>query len=145
VTNKQKIEILRQYTDLIVELDTLMESYLFLRTKLMSPNIPQLKQDPVQCSMTDSQSAALADMIDLENVINARKMDVINARRKIERAVRGVQSSTHRQLLMLKYYNNMKWESICVEMSYSWKQIHRLHSDALNEIEFYQFKNSKIG
>ena len=34
-------------------------------------------------------------------------------------------------LIRLRYISSLSWERICVEMNYSWKQIHRIHSDAL--------------
>ena len=34
-------------------------------------------------------------------------------------------------LIRLRYLELKRWEEICVEMNYSWKHIHRIHSDAL--------------
>jgi len=45
--------------------------------------------------------------------------------------IQRVDSSALRRLLVLRYLNGKSWESIAVEMHYSWRQIHRLHGRAL--------------
>jgi hypothetical protein len=136
VTNKQKIEKLKEYLDLIKELDTLMETYTNLRMKLISPKIPQLVHDKIRVTMTDTTTENLAEMCDLETCINQRRIDIINNRREIENSINNVDKAELRTLLYKRYINGMKWENVAVEMSYSWKQVHRLHSKALEQIIF---------
>ena len=45
--------------------------------------------------------------------------------------IQKVDNSALRRLLVLRYLNGKSWESIAVEMNYSWPQIHRLHGRAL--------------
>ena len=51
----------------------------------------------------------------------------------IERAVDAL-PPTERLLLRLRYLQGMSWEAVCVEMSYSWRQVHRLHAKALADL-----------
>ena len=46
---------------------------------------------------------------------------------KIERLV----DEDEKDVLFFRYIKLMKWEDICVEMGFSWKQVHRIHSRAL--------------
>jgi len=48
--------------------------------------------------------------------------------------IQRVDNSVLRRLLVLRYLNGKSWESIAVEMNYSWRQIHRLHGRALMAI-----------
>lgn len=48
----------------------------------------------------------------------------------IEQAIEGLDTKA-RDLMRLRYIDGRKWEEVCVLMSYSWRQVHRIHSDAL--------------
>lgn len=41
---------------------------------------------------------------------------------------------TLRQMLRHRYIEGMTWEEICVAMNYSWRQVHRLHAQALRQL-----------
>lgn len=45
------------------------------------------------------------------------------------------QLAQDKTLLYLRYIRDMKWEEIMDEMGYSWKQIHRIHGRALQNVE----------
>lgn len=38
-------------------------------------------------------------------------------------------------LIRARYIGLLSWEQIAVDMNYSWKQVHRIHSDALNQLQ----------
>lgn len=59
---------------------------------------------------------------------------LIDEQMAIERAIDSLEP-TLRCLLRYKYIQGMTWEEICVEMDYSWRQIHRLHSKALEMLK----------
>lgn len=65
---------------------------------------------------------------------------------EIEDVINSVEDIWQRTLLRNRYLNEMKWEEICTEMNYSWKQVHRIHNKALielsdkcNEENMYQY------
>lgn len=43
--------------------------------------------------------------------------------------------SREKMLLRLYYIQGKTWEQVCVEMSYCWRQVHRIHSSALDLLE----------
>lgn len=133
--NKHKIQQLKQYRDLIKELDLLMSSYTTLRIKLMSPKVPVLNQDVIQTSMTDTTTENLAEMLDLEKCIELRKVQIIQQRIYLEDYIHQVPFSNLRNILRCRYVNGWSWEKVCTEMSYSWMQIHRMHSKSLSYIK----------
>ncbi|MDO4301559.1 MAG: hypothetical protein Q4D26_09250 [Clostridia bacterium] len=53
---------------------------------------------------------------------------------KIERCIESLDDETERRLMRKRYIQGLHWEDICVEMNYSWKQIHRIHSKILSII-----------
>lgn len=49
---------------------------------------------------------------------------------EIEEAIERL-SPRERTLLRLHYIEGLTWEEVCVAMSYSWRQVHRIHAVAL--------------
>lgn len=40
-----------------------------------------------------------------------------------------------RRLIRLYYFDGLTWEQVCVEMAYSWTQVHRIHGNALEKLK----------
>lgn len=53
---------------------------------------------------------------------------------EIENAIEGL-DPRERTLVRLYYAEGMTWEEVCVAMSYSWRQIHRIHGQALQKLK----------
>lgn len=53
---------------------------------------------------------------------------------EIEKAIESL-SSIKRRILRKRYLEGMTFESICHQMHYSWRHIHRLHGEALKELK----------
>ena len=49
---------------------------------------------------------------------------------EIEEAIERL-SPRERTLIRLHYIEGLTWEEVCVAMSYSWRQVHRIHAVAL--------------
>lgn len=75
-----------------------------------------------------SRYAAFADEIDRQL---ARLSDI---KREVSEVISHVPDTTLRTLLVRRYLSFEKWENIAVEMNYSWRQVMRLHGQALREV-----------
>lgn len=53
---------------------------------------------------------------------------------KIERCIESLDNETERVLMSKRYIQGLNWEDICVDMNYSWRQVHRIHAQILNKI-----------
>lgn len=53
---------------------------------------------------------------------------------KIERVVDGLENPIERMLMRKRYIEDKRWEDICVELNYCWRQIHNIHSKILKKI-----------
>lgn len=40
-----------------------------------------------------------------------------------------------RRLVRLHYIDGLTWEQVAVEMTYSWRQVHRIHGEALEKLK----------
>lgn len=61
--------------------------------------------------------------------------DWVDARMEIEAAIRTVEGEQERELLEYRYLQGWTFEKIAGEISYSWRWTHRLHSQALKQLE----------
>ena len=73
------------------------------------------------------ETVAISNMINRELARGRKKMV------EIEQAIDGL-DEREKRLMRLRYIKGVRWEEICVEMSYSWMQIHRIHADVLRKI-----------
>lgn len=70
----------------------------------------------------------------LSDKIQARTAALIGVRVEIIQAAEKLEDANQRTLLIERYVNGKTWEKICVDMKYSWKQVHRIHGAALIEM-----------
>ena len=63
----------------------------------------------------------------------AKLDELATAMLEIETAIEALEP-VERQLMRLRYIKGHTWEEICVELSYSLRQTHRLHAKALEKL-----------
>ena len=63
-----------------------------------------------------------------------KRADLSAALLEIEQAIDTL-GPTERRLMRLRYIDGLSWEAICRRINYSWRQIHRIHSQALIKIK----------
>lgn len=73
-------------------------------------------------------------LVAYENLIDQKVDELYAVKQEILIAIDGVRDDTLRALLLERYINGKKWEQIAVNLNYSWRQIIRLHGQALQEI-----------
>lgn len=89
------------------------------------------KGGPMQGSALEEAVVRLTDL----RSQYARKVEELTAElAEIERAIEPLRPR-ERQLIRLYYIEGMTWEEVAVVMRYSWRQIHRIHGDALRDLE----------
>jgi DNA-directed RNA polymerase specialized sigma24 family protein len=82
----------------------------------------------------DQRELAICKMLDCERVVTGMIDDLVDLGREIKEIISQVDDEILRELLMHRYIEGKKFEEIAVGMNYSWRQIHRLHTRALNKI-----------
>lgn len=91
----------------------------------------QLSNDPKgPRKIEDKQGELVIKMIEVQDGINKHLTNMYEYMGKIERAIE-VLPAREAHLIRLRYMDLKSWESICVEMNYSWRQIHYIHAEAL--------------
>lgn len=83
------------------------------------------------CRMED----IIIKIVDLEREINADIDRLIDMKRDIMAAIKGLDNEEHRIVLELRYLCFMPWEAIIDEMRYSRTHVFDFHQDALSALE----------
>ena len=132
--NEQKKEYLNQYRNANRKYRLLLEQERGLRLEMQGAKPVEYSDMPKGCVQTDL-SAAMAKLDELLSKIEKKKLEMLNIRMDIENRIADVQDGLQGRVLYLRYICLMSWEDICVEIKYSWRQTHRLHSEALKNLK----------
>ena len=54
--------------------------------------------------------------------------------KEIKNKIEQLEKEDEKDVLFYRYIKLMKWEEVCNELQCSWRQVHRIHSKALNNI-----------
>jgi DNA-directed RNA polymerase specialized sigma24 family protein len=110
----------------LIELDTAATK---ITTQLKS------KHDAImgKGNTSDKVGNAVAEMESVRDKLIEQVKESYDVLAQIEDAIEGL-PAREGYLIRARYIDLLTWEQICVDMKYSWKQIHRIHSKALQQL-----------
>jgi DNA-directed RNA polymerase specialized sigma24 family protein len=128
-------ERLRAYRDIKLERDKLAAMIEELEVVLYGPRTQKMDGMPRGGSGDSSRvEEAVIRHDELLERYRAKVAELSAALAEIENAIE-VLEPRERTLIRLYYAQGLTWEEVCVAMSYSWKQIHRIHGAALEALK----------
>ena len=128
--NDIKKEYLNRYLKSVKRERYILEEIQRLREDKMFPSIVN---DGMPKGNKCSDLSYFAVILDEEiEKLKEERLEKVRAYSEISKNIRRMENDNEREVLTLRYIKGLKWEEICVEMRYSWKHIHRIHSSALN-------------
>ena len=130
-TNQDKIKYLKRYVILDREIDRKLKEVDCWRAKLSRLTPVYSSQPKGGGSIRGKTESIIAKIVDLENEIDTDIDQLVAIRDEIKAVIESVEDDRERLLLQYRYLDGKTFEWIAVEMNYSWRQIHRLHSKAL--------------
>lgn len=129
--NEKKKQYLNSYKNLCRKLKSLEEQLESLREIEQSAKIQTISDMPHGNNQKDlSDYMVKLDKI-LSKVIKTKK-DCWDRKMEIESLIADVPDGVKADILRKRYIEFKPWEKICVEIGYSWRQTHYLHSEALS-------------
>ena len=132
--NNRKKEYLRKYLEAKRMQEVLEREIDELRLDRMIPGSPAQDGMPHGSGGGDL-SGYVARLDELDRKLRAQMYKKIQLRAEITEKIDAMSDETESLLLRLRYIHGLKWEEVAVKMDYSWKQIHRLNSKALNNFK----------
>ena len=131
------MERVKHYLSQALQLDSRIDSKLeqlqslrALATKTSST----LSGMPRNTPNAQSMEAIVAKIVDLEAEINADIDALVDLKRSIMTAIRGVQQPDQ-ALLELRYLCGLSWVQIAERMGYTERHVHRAHGHALRRVK----------
>ena len=132
MTNREKIDYLKQYKNLDKYINHLIEDAERLRTRA-EKFTPTLTGLPQGGDGENQRELAICKLVDLNNEIDEKIDLYVDLGREIRGNIDSVPDVILRTILLLKYIEGLTWEQIAVDLQYSWRNVHYLHSRALKE------------
>jgi RNA polymerase sigma factor (sigma-70 family) len=124
---------LQQYIWIQDNIQYLENKLLELETEATNTNT-KLRDMPKGDPNKGKMENIVCKIIEVREKINDEVLKGYNKICDIERAIEGLEQR-EKQLVRLRYIEGMKWEKICVEMNYSWRQIHYIHKEILEKLK----------
>jgi len=135
MSNREKIKYLKRYINLDREIERKLEEVSRLRSKLTRITQVLTAEPRGGGSIYGKTEEIIAKIVDLEKEIDADVDRLVAIRDGIKTMIEAVEDDRERLLLQYRYLDGWTFEKIAVEMNYSWRQIHRLHSKALTNLK----------
>ena len=132
MTNQEKIRYLRQYQEgqrESVRLERELEVWRS-RAEKITPGLGG--EGGGTRSGGDRIQGAVEQLVELQEQLAGQLAALAQMRKKIEEEINGVEEPRLREILRLRYINGYTWERVAEEMNYSFRQVTRMHGDALN-------------
>ena len=131
--NDKKKEYLWGYQRAKRQLDRLEEELAELRLDKMCPSVIQ---DGMPHASGGGDLSGYAARVDaLERKILKARYKRIKRFKEIRDRIEHLEDENEKDVLVYRYIRGMKWEDIAVRTGYSWKQVHRFHSNALENFK----------
>lgn len=121
---------LAQALQLDSRIDSKLEQVWALRS-LATKTSATISGMPRSTPNAQSMEAIVAKIVDLEAEINRDIDALVDLKRDIVAAIRGVSHPEHQALLELRYLCRLNWAQIAERMGYSPRHVHTLHGQAL--------------
>lgn len=129
---KQIKDRLNSYTALERERLQLSDQLARLQARLQ-PGGQNMDGMPKAPGAGDSLANLVAERIDLETKYKGLLLQLVRAQADIENLIDGLEP-TERTLARFRYLDGHTWEQVCLDMSYSWRQVHRIHGRLLDKL-----------
>ena len=126
-------ERLRSYRTLAQEKKQLEHQIEAIEAALYRPKIAKYKPSQGKASGGNTTEDLAAKHLELLDLYQDKLAGLAKEQLAIEQALDSLPSK-ERTLLRHKYLEGLTWEEVCVAMHYSWMQVHRIHSRALETL-----------
>ena len=126
---------LKEYVETKREIKIIEEKIECLESKKTSIKSMIIDDMPKSEPEQDRLGQLLIQIEELIDLYNEKQDKLLKQQLEIENCIDKLDSSLERNIMRLRYLESMKWEKICVEVNYSWENVHRIHRKILSKIK----------
>lgn len=132
--NERKKEYLKGYERAVRQLE---RSELRIRELRLGRIMPSTPKDGMPHGHNPSDLSGYAAMLDKEERKYLKNRYIrVKRCKEISDKIEQMKDEDEKDVLFMRYIKLMKWEDISKKMKFSWKQTHRIHSNALKNFKY---------
>lgn len=128
----------KQYLKQAYRLNELINSDLAelqnLRSLSISISSDMSKERVQSTKRPDKIGSIVAKIVDLENEINAEINQFVDLKKEIRDKINLLTNRNQQLVLRLRYIEFLTWEQVAKRMTYSMKQVFRIHGEAIKNL-----------
>lgn len=125
---------LKSYNHLKKEIEQLQEQIKQLNLQIYMVSSTKITGAPGGSGSPDKIADNIARLDELMRYYMDKLQVVVMRQEQIEKEIEQLPEQ-ERVLMRYRYIEGLEWENIAVKMGYSWRNIHYIHSKALQQIE----------
>jgi predicted transcriptional regulator len=133
MTNQEKIKYLKQYKYLDLKINNLLDEKERWKTKAEKVT-STISDMPNGNDGENQRENAMCMMIDIDKEINNTIDKYYDLGKEIKKSIENIEGDELKVLLTGRYIIGRTFEQIAVDMNYTWRWIHKLHSKALERL-----------
>ena len=134
MTNDDKKKQLKSYIKASEKIQDLIDEIAHLKEKVHKVT-PALSDMPMGTGTSD-RAGIIATYMDMINELEIEVKNLQIVKRDVEYLISTIDDWTVERVMRLRYIDGLRWEDICCKVNYTWKWVHKLHSDGLQSIEW---------
>lgn len=120
------LDMVREHKQLSAELEE-------LEALMRSPKVQSLDGMPKGFSGGNPTEQIVLKHQALLERYRVQLQDLLDGQAEVEQLIQNLEP-IERTLARYRYIKGLSWEEVCVKMSYSWSQTHRIHSRLLDKL-----------
>ena len=130
---EQKKEYLKEYEKAIRKME---RSEIKIKELRLNSILPTVKNDGMPHAKSQNDLSVFAALLDQEER-NYRECKVQAAQKckEIMERIEQLKKEDEKDILTFRYIERINWNDICMKMKLSSRQVHRIHSQALNNFK----------
>lgn len=139
MNNQEKINYLKQYRSLNMEIDRISEE--LHRWQDLATRISPSYSDMPHGGGGDKVQTAAVEIAELTDRLNEKIHRAVKMQQEIKELIGTIDDATLRRLMTYRYILGKKWEEIAMLMNYDYRWILRLHGKALYKLDEHAIKS----
>ena len=135
---------LNSYRELKAEQRQLLGELRLLEEIMDGPSAPNMDGMPRSPGISNPVERMVTKHIMLQERYRAQLDKLVARQVAIENMIEPLES-TERRLARYRYIDGLTWEDVSERMSYSWRQIHRIHGRVLDKLVAAEMRRQQEG
>jgi DNA-directed RNA polymerase specialized sigma subunit len=132
-TVKEFLRMVREAPSVVARKERECQQLIEMRTRLESTT-QAMVPDRVQSGGGVCREDLLVKMIDKEMELTKTVDHWVALREMATTMIDSLTDERSRQVLTAYYLEHLTWEQVAVHVGYSWRHVHRIHGEALQEL-----------